>query len=177
MDQCQSQQLQQQWDIQRHDDLQEAVLGRLQSTSDWSPYDISASSSHTFSSDLVTHKAPSGMPGSWTVSRHCPFTPNYVTNLEPPAADSFTGVKTSTRLLTIPQLNTSLPLYWFNPYCRPDHDVQDHNRIITSPDAVQASCNSTPLNLDMAGPMTWSELTRQITPPTKNGHAPPPIKS
>jgi len=111
--------------------------------------------------DLVTPQAPSGTPGSRTVGRHCPFTPNYVANLEPHAADSFTGVETSTRLLTVPRLNTSLPLHRFNPYRRPDRDAQEHDRIITSHDAVQASRNSTPLNLDMAGP----SHSVTVTPP------------
>ncbi|KAG1895864.1 uncharacterized protein F5891DRAFT_1193678 [Suillus fuscotomentosus] len=159
VDRSQSQQLQRQWDAQSHDDdRREALLGRSQSTSGWSPYNISASGSHTSPgtqhlaladptsfgadshtssssrepgpskshSDSVTHQVPSGTP-----------------------ADRVSGVEIDTRLLTVPRLNISLPLHWFNPYCRPG--------------AVQASRDPILLdsNLEMVGP----SHSVTVTPP------------
>ncbi len=45
------------------------------------------------------------------------------------------------------------------------------------PSKKLTACKRTRALFSRLGSRSLTELTRQITPPTKNGHAPPPIKS
>ncbi|KAG1901203.1 uncharacterized protein F5891DRAFT_1187899 [Suillus fuscotomentosus] len=129
VDRSQSQQLQRQWDAQSHDDDRwEALLGRSQSTSGWSPYNISASGSHT--SPGTQHLALAD-PTSFGADSHTSSSSrepgpskshsDSVTHQAPSGtpADRVSGVEIDTRLLTVPRLNVSLPLHRFHPYRRP----------------------------------------------------------
>ncbi|KAG2051627.1 hypothetical protein BDR06DRAFT_973722, partial [Suillus hirtellus] len=159
VDRSQSQQLQRQWDAQSHDDdRREALLGRSQSTSGWSPYNISASGSHT--SPGTQHLALAD-PTSFGADSHTSSSSrepgpskshsDSVTHQAPSGtpADRVSGVEIDTRLLTVPRLNVSLPLHRFNPYRRPG--------------AIQASRDPILLdsNLEMVGP----SHSVTVTPP------------
>ncbi|KAG1842057.1 hypothetical protein F4604DRAFT_1690089 [Suillus subluteus] len=177
-DPYQGQLLQQQWDAQSRDDLEALVL-RSPSTCQWSPpYNVPGN--HSFSgtqhlvladpnsfytdsytsprgpepstsyseSDSVTHQAPSGMSFSQTV--------------EPPAADSFTGVEINARL-SVSRLNANLPLHQFDPYRKSDRNVRHRdNLVITSCSAIQTTSSSIPSdsNMDVApGPSRSVTIT------------------
>ncbi|KAG1759128.1 hypothetical protein EDD22DRAFT_956214 [Suillus occidentalis] len=139
-----------------------------------SPYNIPGNHSFSSTHRLVALADPSSIYADSYTSppKPQPSASDPVVHQEPPGMPGPHTIELNTRLLSVPRLNTSLPLHRFVPYPKSGRnsnaDRRDSDWAIANYSTTQTTSSLTPpdLNLDVApGPSSGVSVTAMVPPP------------